>query len=429
MLIALFLMAIHLPLLIMLMRAESPTVATTENRQLAKFPELALSAASLSSFPTRFNACFEDRFGGRSTLVRWSKLATIHWLGMTPRARSQDDPFDSIAERGALIAVNDATSDNAARAAISRQTGMGAAATTQAEQVLVGEDGWLYYTGAATLDYYRRVRPYRPEELDAWEQAFIERRDWLAARGIEYIVIIAPNKHTIYPEFMPASIECMDRPSHLDRWQERMAAADGPPISHDLRPALMASKSINRVYHRTDSHWNAYGAYIAYSEMIRALAGRIAIPAPWPIEAFDVTTRDGPGGGLANMMGLPDIYREEWIELAPRQPRLAETVLKERRSYPIHIVEHPDKSLPRAVVFHDSFFVRMTPFVGEHFSRLTQAWTYEFDPELIERERPQVVIQELVERVLARFVPQNPPELRLPIQTVNSQATEKPVHR
>jgi hypothetical protein len=76
---------------------------------------------------------------------------------------------------------------------------------------------------------------------------------------------------------------------------------------------------------------------------------------------------------------------------------------------------------PRAVVFHDSFFLapeerrsgqptppwgpppatfHLIPLLAEKFSRATFTWQKRFDAELIKREHPDVVIEERVERVL-----------------------------
>jgi hypothetical protein len=56
-------------------------------------------------------------------------------------------------------------------------------------------------------------------------------------------------------------------------------------------------------------------------------------------------------------------------------------------------------------MFHDSFGVRLIPFLSEHFARIVYSsgpadWRRNFDPQLVERERPQVVIQEIAERLL-----------------------------
>ena len=51
-------------------------------------------------------------------------------------------------------------------------------------------------------------------------------------------------------------------------------------------------------------------------------------------------------------------------------------------------------------MFRDSFATWLIPLLSENFSRVLYSWQYTFDSELVEREHPDVVIQEMVERAL-----------------------------
>ena len=73
------------------------------------------------------------------------------------------------------------------------------------------------------------------------------------------------------------------------------------------------------------------------------------------------------------------------------------------------VTEIPGASLPRAVIFRDSFASRLAPYLSEHFSRAVYLWQNDFDSDAIEREHPDVVIQEIVSRHLYVFSPS--PEL------------------
>jgi len=73
--------------------------------------------------------------------------------------------------------------------------------------------------------------------------------------------------------------------------------------------------------------------------------------------------------------------------------------------------------LPRAVVFRDSFASRLAPYLSEHFGRVVYLWQNNFDAEVIRRERPDVVIQQIVGRHLHYVSPYSnapaPPAIRL----------------
>jgi hypothetical protein len=71
-----------------------------------------------------------------------------------------------------------------------------------------------------------------------------------------------------------------------------------------------------------------------------------------------------------------------------------------------------DPRLPKALVFRDSFSWQLIPFLSESFRSVVYVWTFDFLPELIEREQPDVVILECVERYLNALLLDNPPKVR-----------------
>ena len=55
-------------------------------------------------------------------------------------------------------------------------------------------------------------------------------------------------------------------------------------------------------------------------------------------------------------------------------------------------------NLPRAVVFRDSMAIALIPLLSEDFSRVVYVQSRAMDFDIIERERPDIVIEEMVER-------------------------------
>jgi hypothetical protein len=54
----------------------------------------------------------------------------------------------------------------------------------------------------------------------------------------------------------------------------------------------------------------------------------------------------------------------------------------------------------RAWVYRDSMAIPLIPLMSENFARSTYVLTQTMDPALVERLKPDVVIEELVERTL-----------------------------
>ena len=111
-----------------------------------------------------------------------------------------------------------------------------------------------------------------------------------------------------------------------------------------------------------------------------------------------------PGIQWAKMLELErSLFREERLILAPNTPfrardaKLPSVVL----SSTVAAEASRNESAPfaNAVLFHDSFGVRLKPFLAEFFSRIVfvRDWGFRFKPPLIEAERPFIVLDEIAE--------------------------------
>ena len=338
--------------------------AQGENRELAPFPHFGRSPASLFAFADGFRNWFGDHFALRSLLIRWHGKAHFDWLSESP-----------------------------------------------AESVIKGEDGWLFYAIDDAVDDYVRARPFMDEDLANWRAAIVAASRWLHARHVQYLFFVAPDKHAIYPEDMPRDIVPVNTISRTD---QLYTALQDTGVAVDIRPALFEAKSRERIYQRTDTHWNQRGAFAAYQEIIGAARASVpAVPPAWSRDDFVAETRTTQAGDLAGMIGLKDVLHEEDLVLVPKRPRRA-IVVEPEGAAPTDeegylVTEIPGSSLPRAVVFRDSFVSQLVPFLSEHFSRVVYAWQNDFDAAMVEREHPDIVIQEIVGRHLYGFVPS--PEL------------------
>jgi hypothetical protein len=103
---------------------------------------------------------------------------------------------------------------------------------------------------------------------------------------------------------------------------------------------------------------------------------------------------------------------EAWRLRQPTARRVAEELPFDARLYVGNrllpqIWGRQDPNLPRAVLFHDSFAERIwLPALAEHFDRLAYAPTDGFDAQIVEALRPQIVIQQIVERKINRHLPE-----------------------
>lgn len=274
--------------------------------------------------------------------------------------------------------------------------------------VIPGRDGWLFYADDGGLEDWTQAEPFTDAEMEVWRQVLEARRRWLARQGIPYFFVIAPDKQMIYPELMPASLQRMRADYRADQLIAYLRAHSDFRVL-DLRPVVLAHKHDGEpLYHRYDTHWNDRGGLVGYQEMIRGL--RQWFPEMRPLTRADFTTSPAvPSGDKTTMLGLVDAGKGAMPGLVPVRG------WRHRVVFPAHpdpygeegtlVTEIPGSRLPRAVMFRDSFAGRLIPYLSEHFSRVTYVWQNMIDPDLIRRETPDVVIQEMVARHFYRFGP------------------------
>ncbi len=329
-----------------------PTPAPNENRHFAEPATTPTTLDEVFAFPAAYEAWFKDHFGLRSTLIHWHAALMLDGFGVSPTP-----------------------------------------------SVLIGDQGWLYLGKNKAVDAYRCVFPYTEAALDYEAKEVREHRDWLQQRGIAYLHVWAPLKHTVYPEHLPSWVQRSGGPCRLDQWLQRMQR-EGLPVL-DLRPSQRQAKAEGLAYHLTDTHWNPRGAYHGYRAIVEAL--RTAFPALQPLPPQRVRYREADvlGGDLARLMDLAERYRGPTVFSDIVQPRCREAGLNGlTRPKGIKLEAFACGHGPKIVMLHDSFGNALIPYLAQTAGRLLTAEFANFDKELIEHEKPDVVIEVHLERQL-----------------------------
>jgi hypothetical protein len=328
-------------------------VMRRELRRAAEPPALPRTREELELWPARYEDALDDRFGYRSLLIRWHNVAEMLWL----RARPND-------------------------------------------RIVVGQDGWIFLGDEEYVAYQRNQDPLTEGELRNWKHVLEQRRDWLASQGIAYVFVVAPNKSAIYPEHWPAQFNAVNGYSRLDQLT-RYLKRNSDVVFVDLRRALLEAKEQgDLLYFEHGTHWNDRGAFIAYRETLKALG----IPGLEPRPRSDFVEVPGRGrpDSWADRLHMSDLLRQEFVELEPRNREKLRRSAVDDVPGKSEVHESGDPGAPRLVMFRDSFGAAMMDFLSPHFSRAS----YLYQPErlllksFVEEERPDVVIQEVVEYVL-----------------------------
>ncbi|OON98851.1 MAG: hypothetical protein ATN35_03385 [Epulopiscium sp. Nele67-Bin004] len=135
--------------------------------------------------------------------------------------------------------------------------------TSAEPQVIVGQDGWLFAT--STLDDYFGTNVLSDREIWQVAKTFELVNEYVTSKGAEFVFTIAPNKNSIYPQYMPSSYEPNQDNNNANKLKETLSS----DIYLDLFEVMRNAEPI--VYLARDSHWDDRGALFAYLAICEAL--------------------------------------------------------------------------------------------------------------------------------------------------------------
>ncbi|MCG6207516.1 alginate O-acetyltransferase [Rhodopseudomonas sp. HC1] len=327
-------------------------VSSGENRSFAQLPAWPRSLAEWEGFPQRFDDYFNDQFGLRTLLLRLNTNVGALMLGRLPSNR-----------------------------------------------VILGQHDWLFYAADDSLDLYANKRPLSAAQLADAREAVVARISHARQLGAAYMLVIAPDKHSIYPEHMPRFLARRDRPSQLDQLLAVTKPAGLPVV--DLRAALLRGKDEGLVYYKDDTHWTEWGAYLGYRTLMAAQ------PLPdvplLQISARQYSVASDVKGDLAKTANLP--WVERTVRADPAAMRCAATGTPlEPLSPNLLIARSQCASANYKVVYiGDSFIDSIMKYVSQSFGEVVYISRSGFTPwrdvqSVVDREAPDLIIEQLVER-------------------------------
>lgn len=307
---------------------------------------------------------------------------------------------------------------------------LAAAKAAQPGKVLANPSGWLFLVNDANdfLSWQFGLAAWSEAERLRVGEILRERVRRLAP--VPYLMFVCPEKSVVYREHLPMGLDGLasspDRPACA---MARMA----PGVVHYVADHLERLKPLERLYFRGDTHVNWHGAFYLYRYAVQAARAAGVAVAP-PLDYGQVRLfLGGMEGDL--FVQLDEAQRAALAHLAPLsqshgmfEASVAVQVRpQDQKAHPVDppadylpgggrellIREQGDRSLPRALVFRDSTATLSVDFLAEHFSRSVFVWRHgDVIEDLVERERPDVILHFVAERFLATY-PRTVPLSRL----------------
>ncbi|MGN0366679.1 MAG: hypothetical protein ACI4E5_12175 [Suilimivivens sp.] len=271
------------------------------------------------------------------------------------------------------------------------------------DDVILGEDGWLFYL--EELPDFQKNNLYTKEQLEATRKEVLQTKNYLNNLGIEFYVFIAPNKTSIYGEYMP---DYMDRKEGASRTQQLVDYLQMTTDVNIIFPKRELQQAANDysdmpLFFKLDTHWNYLGGYYGSKILLEKMGIEMPVMEELTYEVINEPVFYWNGYDLANMMGLSDVldvdvnynlsgYSTSKVIYDGDVPNDVGAFNTYCRTFS----DAPDSR--RVLLVRDSFATAMMPYLAAQFQEIYSPFAHYMTKEQIAEEAPDILIVELVER-------------------------------
>jgi peptidoglycan/LPS O-acetylase OafA/YrhL len=267
-----------------------------------------------------------------------------------------------------------------------------------------GKDNWLFLGNSYNNSVAKLKLAIQPssDELQLTKSLFSEVAEASAKYGAKAVLILGPNKESVYPEYLPDAIEPSETKYSsyfLDQFRDIQNLTVHDPTT-DLRTL---KKSDGFLYWKTDTHWNSKGAFLAF----RGFLEKFSIPPP-EVEFEKGVVHSGDLIGISGLEQFPMDPRDNWKAVWKYQPTWSKGVLQKEKKTSFGAVELVTNSKPKSDdyvwVIGDSFSEVMRDYFNATFRQVLYVghWVDKLAgiPENLAkaREKPDMVVVVRVER-------------------------------
>lgn len=269
---------------------------------------------------------------------------------------------------------------------------------------VIGYDGYLFlYSGSNVLiDQYKKRDPERENK---WLRLFGNNIAYFENRSTAFLQVIIPEKQTMVPGCFPVAIET---PTHTYKViREYLNSPAASKFSIDAYDILDKKSKRKQVFKKADTHM----AYHGVESIICAIFTKLGYEPPvLPIKFYRIWKEGDLGQKflttvLAEDLEVPD--EDSWA-FAKIKPKLIFDNKLEDKHVGIKRIYTNDKAVvdKYVMVFGSSSTgggddpLHLLWWLSRYFSKVYFIWQINIEFDLIEQEKPDIVLFQTIERFL-----------------------------
>lgn len=329
-----------------------------ENRALKEMP--AFSVFDISSYPSEFEAFFEDNL-----------------------------PF-----KNSLVLVNSYINYKVFK-------------TSNSPNVIVGRDGWLFYKGAQNFGEnpvadYQGSNLYTDSELEIIAENMQAAKEALESRGIKFALLLIPNKERVYDKYMPASYGEAAQNNRMEQVADYLVRNTDIRVVNITEELKEYAESLGngRIYYKYDTHWNHTGAYIAAQIMGRELGFELP-----DISSLTENLVDAPSMDLAVQLSMQSVLNEGKIAVYEgfTYRNIKSTTNEAVTEFNFRDIS-ADAGGEKLLILGDSFSGTLGRYMSAGYEETYAIFNNNYTAKILDEYKPDVVVFETVERFIDKML-------------------------
>jgi SGNH hydrolase-like domain, acetyltransferase AlgX len=273
------------------------------------------------------------------------------------------------------------------------------------KKMVIGKYGRFLVKEELSHRGFRSRGAFTKKQLAELAQWYEFQQEAAGAVGAKFLLVIVPNKVTVYPESWP---EHLTRRVDRNRTDQLVAyLREHTSVSVlDLRGHLLEARNKypRDLYEHYDSHWNDMGAFIGARFIAKALHEFPTLPkVRIPKMNQYRFSYESTAGDLLEMNGV--LFAKDRISpiMTPLDGSCAPPAgLQVTRSPRYFRFVCPGAPRGKLLIMYDSFMGRLIKYLIPFFreTAMYHRSSYMIHPTLLERHQPTVLIDQIVERKL-----------------------------
>lgn len=277
-------------------------------------------------------------------------------------------------------------------------------------RVLLGKIKWLFFKDANLTEKYIGIEEFNftESELETAKNNLIHFRDELKKKNIDFILMVCPDKQSVYFEYMPNYIKRKSTKNDTYIFVEYIKNNTDIKVVYP-KEELLKYKDKYQLYYKYDTHWNSLGAYIGYRELTKILNITNKSIESFKILEFDSSYRNSNNDSsvfyndMARMMSLKNIkyFRDDPIYILEDYKYTITNItdnwsLSRMSNYNLYNF----KNYNNILIIMDSYSFDMMDYITTKFRQSEFIHIGSFKNKNIKEYKPNIVVFQSVERYL-----------------------------